>query len=347
MKRRIAVVFGSILLLAPACAGLNVAVSAADAVPGDGPRFALPLSCEPHKTCFIQSYVDHDAGPASSDYACGTATYDGHKGTDFRVLSAAAAANGVAVLASADGVIKGVRDGMDDDLIPDDQHARVANRECGNGAVVDHGGGWETQYCHMKKGSVAVSKGQAVKRGDRLGYVGYSGLAEFAHVHFEVRKDGKVLDPFTGLEQTSACQLNGDAAQTSLWSPDVLRAFPKPETEILGAFFSSAKPTSQQLEADHAAKVPGPGAPELYFVGRIANIRKGDTVRVTLLGPGGFKYANTSEPLPKNRGLHLAYGIARTGKGGALPAGQYAGNIELLRDGTVIAAQSGELTISR
>lgn len=347
MKRRIAVVFGLILLLAGTCSGQNVPASAADPGPSVRPRFALPLSCEPRKTCFIQSYVDHDAGPAFSDYACGTATYDGHKGTDFRVLSAAAAANGVPVLASADGVVKGMRDGMDDYLIPDDQHARVAKRECGNGAVIDHGGGWETQYCHMKKGSVAVSKGQAVKRGERLGDVGYSGLAEFAHVHFEVRKDGKVLDPFTGHEQTSACQLIGDVAPTSLWTPDVLSAFPSPETEILGAFFSSAKPTPQQLEADHTANVPGPGAPELYFVGRIANIRKGDTVRVTLLGPGGFKHANTSEPLPKNRGLHLAYGIARTGKGGALPAGQYAGHIELLRDGNVFAAERGALTIGR
>ena len=46
--------------------------------------------CEPHKTCFIQSYVDIDPGAGAKDYACGGATYDEHNGIDFRLLSAAA-----------------------------------------------------------------------------------------------------------------------------------------------------------------------------------------------------------------------------------------------------------------
>jgi murein DD-endopeptidase MepM/ murein hydrolase activator NlpD len=312
----------------------------------EAPKFSLPIACEPHKTCFIQSYADHDASPEFHDYACGTATYDGHRGTDFRVLSAATAAKGVPVLASAEGVIKGMRDGMDDFLIPDNAYGLVANRECGNGVVIDHGGGFETQYCHMKKGSVLVKKGDAVARGQRLGDVGYSGLAEFAHVHFELRKDGKVLDPFTGHAQSDACQV-APATTGSLWTPDVLASFPRAETEFLDAMFAASVPTGPQMEADNQLLAPDGQSSELYYVARIANVRRGDVVHVSLTGPAGFKYDRRQDPLPVNRGRHIAYGVAKTGQGGQLPVGEFVGKIELLRDGKVVGEKSGAIKISR
>ena len=78
-------------------------------------ELSLPLACEPHKTCFIQSYVDLDPGPGARDYACGGATYEKHNGIDFRLLSADAAKKGFAVLASADGKVKATRDGVQTD----------------------------------------------------------------------------------------------------------------------------------------------------------------------------------------------------------------------------------------
>src|SRR3990170_2240552 len=81
--------------------------------------------------------------------------------------SVAAAAKHVAVLASADGTVKGLRDGMDDILIDNLTKETVKDRECGNGVVLDHGGGWETQYCHLLKGSVSVKKGDQVARSQR------------------------------------------------------------------------------------------------------------------------------------------------------------------------------------
>ncbi|MEQ1671905.1 MAG: M23 family metallopeptidase [Hyphomicrobium sp.] len=326
-----------LFVLAPALAGSPAS---------EPPRFSLPIACEPHKTCFIQSYADHDAGPGFRDYACGTAAYDGHKGTDFRVLSAAATVPGVAVLAAADGVVKSARDGMEDRLVVDGEPNPVANRECGNGMVLDHGGGWETQYCHLKKGSVQVNKGDVIKRGQKLGDVGYSGLAEFAHRHFEVRKDGAVLDPCTGREQSNACEAVPSTAQT-LWMADVLAAFPGAETEFIDAVFAASVPTGPQLEADHRPALPDGQSSELYFVARIANVRRGDVVHVTLTGPGGFKFDKMQDPLKVHRGRHIAFGAAITGKGGRLPAGEYAGKIELLRDGKVIGEKSGTMTITR
>lgn len=117
----------------------------------DAPQLALPLNCDPHRTCYIQNYVDLDSGSGVRDFACGAATYDGHSGVDFRVLSAGATSPGVPVLAAADGVVKGHRDGVADIFNRDNKAADVKGRECGNGVVIDHGGGWETQYCHLKQ----------------------------------------------------------------------------------------------------------------------------------------------------------------------------------------------------
>lgn len=312
----------------------------------DGPKLALPLACEPSQTCFIQSYVDHDSGPEARDYACGTATYDGHKGTDFRLLSAAVAGKGVAVLAAAGGVVKGMRDGMDDRLLPDDAKATVAGRECGNGVVIDTGGGWTTQYCHMKKGSVTVKTGDTVTQGQRLGDVGYSGLVEFAHVHLQVAKDGKIVDPFTGQAQQDTCSNTADRAN-GLWLPEVAAAFAKPDSEIIETLFTTSLPEWIDLEGDNAPAPPLATSSELVFVARIANIRKGDAVRVTILGPKGFKHSRTDDPLPRNRGGHLGFGVVKTASGGQLPEGTYTGTAELMRGDTVIDSKTKAIEIKR
>ncbi len=58
---------------------------------------------------------------------------------------------------------------------------------------VDHGNGYTTVYGHQS--SFAVRQGQKVKRGDVLGAQGASGNASTSHVHYEVLKDGKYLNP--------------------------------------------------------------------------------------------------------------------------------------------------------
>jgi murein DD-endopeptidase MepM/ murein hydrolase activator NlpD len=58
---------------------------------------------------------------------------------------------------------------------------------------VDHGYGLETRYAHMSRWAVRV--GQSVKRGDLLGYVGSTGLSTGPHLHYEVRVNGRAVDP--------------------------------------------------------------------------------------------------------------------------------------------------------
>jgi hypothetical protein len=59
--------------------------------------------------------------------------------------------------------------------------------------VIDHGYGLETRYAHMSRSAARL--GQTVKRGDLLGYVGSTGLSTGPHLHYEVLRDGRAVDP--------------------------------------------------------------------------------------------------------------------------------------------------------
>jgi murein DD-endopeptidase MepM/ murein hydrolase activator NlpD len=63
----------------------------------------------------------------------------------------------------------------------------------GNLVVVDHGYGIESRYGHLS--AFKVTLGQTVKRGDLLGLVGSTGRATSSHLHYEVRANGRILNP--------------------------------------------------------------------------------------------------------------------------------------------------------
>ena len=58
---------------------------------------------------------------------------------------------------------------------------------------MDHGGGFTSFYGHMD--SISVQKGKTVKQGTEIGKVGSTGKSTGPHLHFEMRKDGKIIDP--------------------------------------------------------------------------------------------------------------------------------------------------------
>lgn len=71
----------------------------------------------------------------------------------------------------------------------------VENNEWGYGNMVtiDHGYGYKTRYAHLQKS--AVRKGQKVKRGQRIGYIGNTGKTTGVHLHYEVLKNDVQIDP--------------------------------------------------------------------------------------------------------------------------------------------------------
>ena len=63
----------------------------------------------------------------------------------------------------------------------------------GKYVLLDHGNGYETLYAHLS--DIEVKKGKRVKRGQLIGKSGKSGRATGPHVQYEVRLDGKPVDP--------------------------------------------------------------------------------------------------------------------------------------------------------
>ena len=95
-----------------------------------------------------------------------------HAGLDF------SAPQGTPIYATADGTI---------------MVAGNIGNGYGNHVVIDHGYGYQTLYGHMVR--VKASRGQRVKRGDLIGYVGSTGKSTGPHCHYEVHKNGQKLDP--------------------------------------------------------------------------------------------------------------------------------------------------------
>jgi murein DD-endopeptidase MepM/ murein hydrolase activator NlpD len=72
-----------------------------------------------------------------------------------------------------------------------------AGEKAGYGTLVEvsHGNGMVTRYGHNQ--GLAVALGRTVARGDTLAYVGSTGRSTGPHVHFEVLKDGRQIDPLS------------------------------------------------------------------------------------------------------------------------------------------------------
>ena len=94
-----------------------------------------------------------------------------HYGTDM------AAKHGSAILATADGVIN------------------FAGWEKGYGKLIKikHDFGYETRYAHLSK--ISVSVGQRISQGDRIGKMGNTGRSTGTHLHYEIRRNGKPINP--------------------------------------------------------------------------------------------------------------------------------------------------------
>ena len=292
-----------------------------------GPAFALelslPIDCEMGERCYIQSLVDRDAGPGAADYTCGSLSYDGHKGVDFRVSTFAEMKQGVDVIAAAPGRVRAIRDGVADmglEAFPEGQ-------DCGNAVVITHPGGWETQYCHLARGSVAVRAGNQVKAGDQLGRIGFSGRTEFPHLHFSVRKDGAPMDPFGAQEMTDSCALE---ETDSLWSDEVRGSLAYRPGGIVDIGLTDTAPNLSDIRAGIERNLVSDGATTLIMWTRFFGVRTGDELTMRLMGPDGEVFRN-STVMTRNRAEEMRYAGKRSANG--WPAGRYDARATITRGG--------------
>ena len=108
-----------------------------------------------------------------------------HAGLDFR------AGYGTPIVAVTDGRVSGA--------------GRMGG--CGNAVRLNHAGGLATRYCHMSR--IAVRSGQSVRRGQVIGYVGSTGLSTGPHLHYEMYRNGRSINP-ASVNFVTRAQLAGD-----------------------------------------------------------------------------------------------------------------------------------------
>ena len=294
-------------------------------LPANALELEVPLACEIGKDCWIQQYADHDATDGAKDYKCGGETYDRHDGTDFRALNTK---SDVAVLAAAAGTVIAVRDGVEDHLATTPELLRsVLKIECGNGVVIAHEGGYQTQYCHMRKGSVVVKVGDRLAVGAQLGKVGYSGAAAFAQLHFSLRHGAQKLDPFSG-PLLAEC----GAATTNFWSPAAKQKLAYHDSDILEFGWSPHGISFDALElGDGPSATPTAAWPELIVYMRAINLKSGDELRLQITGPSG-PLAEQVQILDHDK-AEYAFGALAKSKAGNWPPGNYRGHLKVIRGG--------------
>jgi murein DD-endopeptidase MepM/ murein hydrolase activator NlpD len=196
--------------------------------PDPAVKFSLPLrprSAIATDGIFGPRHMDHNPFPRPHEAECsdfqgrgntpaGIFCYGGHEGTDFSLRGGFEAMNRDRnyVIAAADGVVSYVVDGHPDQCglnlgaidSVDKLMATLTKPTCpagdANKIKIDHGYGIETQYLHLKKNSIRVSKGQRVGCGEILGEIGSSGKSIWPHLHFDVIDNGAHVDPFKGEE---------------------------------------------------------------------------------------------------------------------------------------------------
>ena len=293
-------------------------------------RLSLPVACAIGQSCFIQHYVDTDPGKAARDHRCGTLTYDGHDGTDFRVPTLAAQRAGVDVLAAAPGRVLRLRDGVPDISARDRGRLAVEGSECGNGLILAHVGGWETQYCHLARGSIAVKPGEMVGAGQRLGRVGMSGLAEFPHLHFTLRRNGKIVDPFAPQAAPGTCS---DSAPSSLWDDKLKDALAYRAGSVINAGFATGALTMALIDEGKAADRIDQNSPALVAFVRAIGLRQGDVQTLSLIAPdGSVLRENSVAPLESNKAQYMVFvGAQRPVTGWR--TGRYRAAYTVFRDG--------------
>lgn len=118
--------------------------------------------------------------------------YRAHLGTDF------AAPRGRKIYAAGDGRIEfvGRKGGY------------------GNVIIIKHPNGYKTLYGHQSKFRAGIRRGQKIKKGDLIGYVGSTGLSSGPHLHLGVYRNGQAIDPLKVIKKPEQVGLKGKAKQT-------------------------------------------------------------------------------------------------------------------------------------
>ena len=157
-----------------------------------------------------------------------------HNGVDL-------AANAIEVKSPADGVV---------------EVGAIKNDSCGGTIIISHAGGFKTGFCHMQK--ITVKPGENVKQGDVIGISGGGkgdvgrGRSDGRHLHFTLRKDGKVVDPMDYINKTGVI-MTGEVPKVTSTNDD---ASDTTDTTTTGTT-TTTKPDENDIETKFLRGIAG------------------------------------------------------------------------------------------
>lgn len=189
----------------------------------------------------------------------------------------------MAAVAAAPGIVTSARDGADEHFLLNAEVRKSIGRKAhGNRVIIEHTGGWESQYWHLRTGSITVKLGDRVARGYKLGLVGMSGRTEFPHVHIQFHKDGKIVGPFSGEAVGAGC----GRPTRPLWAKSARVQYPS--FALYAAGFSDHSVTGNAVYSSARSVVSLPRhAPGLVLWATMFGVQRGDLLKLRIVDPAG------------------------------------------------------------
>ena len=301
-------------------------------------KLTLPIDCSLGDDCFIQNYVDMEPGSDAKDFNCGPLAYNNHQGTDFRLRNRSALERPYSALATAAGkVVQAINNRPDHGF----EEGAYSALDCGNAVMIDHGGGWMSQYCHLAEGSVRVARGDIVQQGQPIGYVGSSGGTSFPHLHYAIRAFNATIDPFIGVSPTG-CE--AEEAEP-LWEQSV-RIF-YAESAVLGFGATRDFPSIDAMENGALSAPPEGTTAPFYIWAHIMGVKEGDTLRFLAFAPDEKILASERFEIKEDKTIFSAnIGVEPSdGDFTSWPAGSYEGRLAIYRGGQEIGKRAVTFTL--
>ena len=330
------------VLLFLAAGALSLFTPSSQAISDNAPTLEWPVDCILGETCWVARYMDRSSNGDRLDHACGKRTQNNHKGTDITLSDTGKMARGVSVNAAAAGTVFRLRDGMANDLLQKEGRSAIKGRECGNAIILQHAGGWQTQYCHLQENSFLVQVGDSVEAGDPLALIGLSGESEFPHLHFMVRapqtneNSNRDIDPFdSGRFKDNQC----DAPDISLWSHET----PYQEAALLPPVIDTERRSRATMWAPQNETLPA-NSDALIVQARGFHALAGDTWRIRLTDPSGKVRVNQTIEQKADRQRILAFAGLRKPPSG-FKTGVWHAEVQLVRARHMIGSMSSTVTV--
>lgn len=265
-------------------------------------QLQFPVKCQINKDCWIVNYVDDDPSTNWHDYKNSRETYDGHTGTDIAIKDISQMKEGVDVIAAADGVVVATRDGVPDKNALSQDLSKLQDIGCGNRVAIKHTEGWITDYCHMKKGSIKVKKGDVIIAGQKLGEIGMSGLTEFPHLHINVQQNNLFIDPFTGLERYKTGPI------VPLWNPQVLQQLTYKPVVLYNAGVSDRIPSLLEIRDEKFKNTQMSSEAYMIILWIDAfHVEANDSIDVLVKAPNGIPFIKRNIVIDKPNAKKLLY----------------------------------------